>query len=59
MADIETLIDAVNKADSADGLLEAVEDLADVQAVEAIPTLVEVLGYNNPGGGSRSSSRWV
>ena len=43
------LIEAVNKADSADGLLEAVEDLAAVKAVEAIPTLVEVLGYNNPG----------
>ena len=49
MADIEILIDAVNKADSADGLLEAVEDLAAAKAVEAIPTLVEVLGYNNPG----------
>ena len=49
VADIETLIDAVNKADSADGLLDAVEDLAAAKAVEAIPTLVEVLGYNNPG----------
>ena len=49
LTEIETLIEAVNQADSADGLLEAVEDLAAVQAVEAIPTLVEVLGYNNPG----------
>ena len=49
LTDIETLIEAVNKADSADGLLEAVEDLAAAKAVEAIPTLVEVLGYNNPG----------
>ncbi len=49
LTDTEILIEAVNKADSADGLLEAVEDLAAVKAVEAIPTLVEVLGYNNPG----------
>ena len=49
LTDIEILIDAVNKADSADGLLEAVEDLAAAKAVKAIPTLVEVLGYNNPG----------
>ncbi len=49
LTDIEILIDAVNKADSADGLLEAVEDLAAAKAIEAIPTLVEVLGYNNPG----------
>ena len=49
LTDIETLIEAVNKADSADGLLEAVENLAAVPAVSAIPTLVEVLGYNNPG----------
>ena len=49
LTDIEILIDAVNKADSADGLLDAVEDLAAAKAVEAIPTLVEVLGYNNPG----------
>ncbi|MDJ0631547.1 MAG: HEAT repeat domain-containing protein [Xenococcaceae cyanobacterium MO_188.B29] len=49
LTNTEILIEAVNKADSADGLLEAVEDLAAVKAVEAIPTLVEVLGYNNPG----------
>ena len=45
----EELIEAVNKADSADGLLEAVEDLAEVRSPEAIPTLIEVLGFNNPG----------
>ncbi len=49
LTDTKILIEAVNQADSADGLLEAVEDLAAVKAVEAIPTLVEVLGYNNPG----------
>ena len=49
LTNTKALIEAVNKADSADGLLEAVEDLAAVKAVEAIPTLVEVLGYNNPG----------
>ena len=47
--DIERLVDAVNRADSADLLLTAVEDLAAAEAVKAIPTLVEVLGYNNPG----------
>ena len=46
---IEELIDAVNKADSADKLLETVEDLADARSPEAIPTLIEVLGFNNPG----------
>lgn len=47
--DVERLIEAVDRADSADSLLEAVENLAAVKATEAIPTLVEVLGYNNPG----------
>ncbi|MGK7952387.1 MAG: HEAT repeat domain-containing protein [Xenococcaceae cyanobacterium] len=46
---IERLIEAVNQADSADLLLTAVENLAAAEAVKAIPTLVEVLGYNNPG----------
>ena len=46
---IEELIDAVNKADSADKLLETVEDLAEVRSPQAIPTLIEVLGFNNPG----------
>lgn len=46
---VQQLIDAVNQADSADSLLNAVENLADARSLEAIPTLVEVLGYNNPG----------
>jgi phycocyanobilin lyase subunit beta len=49
MADIKILIDAVNKADSADLLLETVENLAKTSDQAAIPTLVEVLAFNNPG----------
>ena len=49
MPDVEQLIEAVNQADSADLLLETVEDLAEVADQAAIPTLVEVLGFNNPG----------
>ncbi len=49
MTEVQTLIDAVNKADSADLLLETVEDLAEAKDRAAIPTLVEVLGFNNPG----------
>ena len=49
MSDIQTLIDAVHKADSADLLLETVENLAEAKDRAAIPTLVEVLGFNNPG----------
>jgi phycocyanobilin lyase beta subunit len=45
----EKLIEAVQKADSADGLLKAVENLAEVRSPQAIPTLIEVLGFNNPG----------
>ncbi len=49
MTDIEKLIEEVNRADSADALLEAVENLADANSEIAIPTLIEVLGFNNPG----------
>ena len=49
MTDIEKLIEEVNRADSADALLEAVENLADTNSEIAIPTLIEVLGFNNPG----------
>lgn len=49
MSDVEQLIEAVNQADSADLLLKTVEDLAEVGDRAAIPTLVEVLGFNNPG----------
>ena len=47
--EVEKLIEAVNKADSADKLLEAVENLSDAGSESAIPTLIEVLGFNNPG----------
>lgn len=47
--DIHGLIEAVQKADSSDALLEAVESLSDSCHEQAIPTLIEALGYNNPG----------
>ena len=43
------LIRAVEQADSAQSLLEAVRLLAEAHSPEAIPTLITVLGYNNPG----------
>lgn len=43
------LIQAIDKADSADAMLDAVEALADTRSLDAIPTLIGVLGYNNPG----------
>ena len=49
MPDVKQLIEAVDRADSADLLLETVENLADAVDRTAIPTLVEVLGFNNPG----------
>ena len=49
MSDIQQSIEAVKQADSADLLLETVEDLAEIGDRAAIPTLVEVLGFNNPG----------
>ena len=49
MNSIEKLIAEVNRADSADSLLEAVENLAEASSAIAIPTLIEVLGFNNPG----------
>lgn len=49
MSDIQQSIEAVNQADSADLLLKTVEDLAEIGDRAAIPTLVEVLGFNNPG----------
>ncbi len=47
--DIHGLIEAVIKADSSDALLEAVESLSESDNEIAIPTLIEALGYNNPG----------
>lgn len=45
----ETCLQAVNDADSAQGLLDAVEDLAALNDERSIPTLIQVLGFNNPG----------
>ena len=46
---VETLIIAVEKSDSANQLLTAVENLAAAKSEAAIPTLTDVLRYNNPG----------
>lgn len=46
---LTTLTRAVDEADSATALLDAVRDLADANLPDAIPVLVEVLSYNNPG----------
>jgi phycocyanobilin lyase beta subunit len=46
---IAPLLDAVETAASADDLLEAVEALAAARSVDAIPTLIATLAYNNPG----------
>lgn len=42
-------IEAVQRADSALALLRATQELAACTAPAAAPTLVEVLGFNNPG----------
>lgn len=50
MADhLSSLIQAVEDADSSVRLLKAVQDLASAQLEGAIPTLIAVLSYNNPG----------
>lgn len=49
MTNIETLIEAVENAYSAPTLIKAVRELAAAGSEEAIPTLIKVLGYNNPG----------
>jgi phycocyanobilin lyase beta subunit len=46
---LSSLIQAVEAADSANGLLEAVENLAAIRQEGAIPTLIAALSYNNPG----------
>jgi phycocyanobilin lyase beta subunit len=45
----QNLIQAVERADSPARLVEAVRALAACHSREAIPTLIAVLGYNNPG----------
>jgi phycocyanobilin lyase subunit beta len=46
---LAALIQAVDAADSKAGIVMAVRDLAAAQDAAAIPTLIKVLGYNNPG----------
>lgn len=46
---ITELIKEVNQADSAPKLVKSVTALAQSKSPEAIPTLIEVLGFNNPG----------
>jgi len=46
---ISSLIQAVDAADSSKLLLEAVQNLANASSEAAIPTLIAVLSYNNPG----------
>lgn len=46
---LQTRLQAVETADSAQTLLDAVEALADLNDEGAIDMLIRVLGYNNPG----------
>jgi len=46
---VQSLMQAVEQADSAEKLVSAVRCLAASQAESAIPTLITVLRYNNPG----------
>lgn len=46
---IRELVADVDRADSADGVLDAVKALSAAESTEAIAKLIEVLGYNNPG----------
>jgi phycocyanobilin lyase subunit beta len=49
MTEIQTLIQAVDRAASANELASAVENLANLQSPEATTKLIEALNYNNPG----------
>lgn len=46
---VRELIADVDRADSADGVLDAVKALSEAESTDAIAKLIEVLGYNNPG----------
>ena len=48
-ADVSALVEAVQRADSALGLLQATQALAASAHPDAAACLVEVLGFNNPG----------
>ncbi len=47
-APVQGQIQAVEQAQSPEALMVAVQNLATSQAVEAIPALIAVFGYNNP-----------
>lgn len=49
MTPVTAAITAVDQADSPEALDRAVQALANLVDTEAIPTLIRVLGYNNPG----------
>ncbi|KST69247.1 HEAT repeat domain-containing protein [Mastigocoleus testarum] len=49
VANPQSLIRAVEEADSSSKLLDAVEELSAACLPEAIPILIAALGYNNPG----------
>ncbi|NJN22002.1 MAG: HEAT repeat domain-containing protein [Leptolyngbya sp. RL_3_1] len=46
---LSQFISAIERADSASALSDAVQDLADAGLFEAAPHLIEALSYNNPG----------
>lgn len=46
---LKTLLQAITEADSSTRMVEAVEKLAQARLEAAIPNLITVLGYNNPG----------
>ncbi len=46
---LSKLLDAIEKADSATSLSDAVQNLADACLIESAPNLIEALSYNNPG----------
>ncbi len=46
---LQQRLQAVEAADSAQGLLDSVEALAALADEGAVDTLIRVLGYNNPG----------
>ena len=46
---IQTLITAIDEADSPERLIGAVQALAAARSPEGIPTLIRALGFNNPG----------
>lgn len=46
---LETRLQAVEAADSSQGMIDAVEALAELQDAGATDMLIRVLGYNNPG----------